>query len=139
MEEKAIEKLLSVIEDGIGEIAEKAGRTNRIDPNEIDILKKALCVKAMLEEEMGGGQSSYRGRSHDGGSYQRGRNQNNGQYMSREGSYGGSYGGTFGGSHDGGMSGHSASDRLIAMIEDFGNRGSDAERQAAEKFLRQMR
>lgn len=146
MERKAIEKLLAVIESGMEELADKVARTNRIDPSEIDILKKAICVKAMLEDEMNG--EGYSSRSYDGGqSYRRGRNHETGQFMSRdsgessrnENSYEESSRHSREGSFSLGRSGHSASDRLMALIEDFGERGGDAERQAASRFLQQLR
>ena len=137
MDRKTIEKLTAIIDSGIEGIAEKAAQTNRIDPSEVDLLKKALCVKAMLAEDMGGGQSM-RG-SYDGNSYRRGRDHDTGQFVSRsETGWGSRQGGSYG-SYENGRSGHSAGDRLRSMIEEFGESGGEAERKAAEKFLQSMR
>lgn len=141
-------QLKSRLEDELRKIVDKGD----ISARELENATKAVCLLEKLEssEKMSGGYSENSYRSHDNSSYRRGRNQNNGQYMSRgyhdysgartgyydEGNSGRRY--NDGGSY-GEYSGHSTKDRMIAKLEQMMDEETgEYERGIIQKWLNRL-
>lgn len=96
-----------------------------------DLMEAKAALRILqISEEIGGSSgriSREGGNSYEGNSYRRGRNQNNGQYMSRDG-----------GMNATAQSGHSIMQHFKEMLEDMAQNGG-REGQEAEDMLRFMR
>ena len=126
--EEMLERLEKNVVQGLSHVAAKKD----ISPMELEMAEKAMCLLEKIDSVRDGSYSegSYGRMSHNN-SYRRGRNMNNGQYMSRD--EGGSYRGYDEGYE--GTSGHSVRNKMIARLEEMANSGTEYERREAMNLL----